>query len=482
MLRNSLFALVLFLVIPIGAGAETDRPDVVVILADDLGYGDLGCYNSASKIPTPNLDRLAAEGMRFLDAHSPSAVCSPTRYGLLTGRYCWRTRLKSGVLWGTSPSLIAPERTTLPMLFRAKGYRTACVGKWHLGFGDAKATDYTKPLRPGVISIGFDSFFGIPSSLDIPPYLYVKDESAVGELSTRIEKSAHRRQKGGGYWREGKIAPGFRHADVLDRLADEAIDVLTARRSPAQPVFLYLPLTAPHTPWLPHESFRRTSGAGYYGDFVVHVDAAVGRVLSAIESAGRQDDTLVVFTSDNGAHWYQRDIDEFGHRANRHLRGQKADIWEGGHRVPFLVRWPGRVRPGTTSNQLVCLTDIFATCAELLGEALPPDSGEDSFSFLARLEGGVPERPRRTIVHHSLDGMFAIRDGRWKLILGLGSGGFSAPRRVDPAKSPNGTEVQLYDLASDPSETLNRARERPEIADRLQVILEGYRTSGRSRP
>jgi arylsulfatase A-like enzyme len=454
----------------------------VLILADDLGSGDLGCYNKESKIPTPHLDRLAAQGMRFTDAHSPSSLCTPTRYGLLTGRYCWRTPLKRGVLQGYSPYLIEPGRMTLASLLKEHGYATAVIGKWHLGLGSEARTDYSKPLVPGPATAGFDYFFGIPASLDMEPYVYVENDRVLAPPTGHIAASAMRRNGGGGFWRAGAIAPGFRHIDVLPRITDKAVEFL-GRQSADRPFFLYLPLTAPHTPWMPTDEFRGKSGADWYGDFVVQVDASVGRLLKTLDDARLAGNTLVLFTSDNGAHWLPSDIENFKHRANAGWRGQKADIWEGGHRVPFLARWPGTVPAGTTSDQLVCLTDVLATLADMLGQQLPADAGEDSFSFLPALKGEKPGagQPGRTaIVHHSGDGTFAIRQGPWKLALGLGSHGFSEPKVIPPR--PGEAQGQLYHLGDDPAEQNNQWLQKPEIVRQLTALLEQYQSKGRSRP
>lgn len=468
--------ILLLVCLPFACRTQPVPPNVVVILADDLGYGDIARYNPATKIATPNLDRIADEGMRLTDAHSPSAVCTPTRYGLLTGRYAWRTRLTRGVLQGYSPNLIDTTRLTLAKLFREHGYATGAVGKWHLGLGSRDSTRYDEPLHPGPNAAGFDYFFGIPSSLDFAPYVYVVNTGLEAAPTDTIGASRHRRRGGGGFWRAGAIAPGFRHADVLPRIAAEAVDFVQEHAEKG-PFFLYVPLSAPHTPWLPAAEFRGASEAGYYGDFVVQVDQAVGRLLQAIDATGRE--ALLVFTSDNGAHWPEADRAAFGHDANGPWRGQKADIWEGGHRVPFLVRWPGRATPGSVSDQLVSLTDLMATSAALLGTSLPRDAGEDSFDFLPVLLGRGAGL-RQTMVQHSLHGMFAIRDGRWKLILGRGSGGFTAPGFLEPG--PGEPAGQLYDLAADPAEAQNLYNGEPAVVSRLTALLEHYQNEGRTRP
>ncbi len=460
--------------------APLARPNVVLVLADDLGYGDPGCYNAESKIPTPNIDRLAAAGVRFTDAHSPSSVCTPTRYGVLTGRYAWRTRLTKGVLDGYSPALIEPGRVTLASLLQGHGYHTACIGKWHLGLGDAPQTDYTQPLSPGPNAAGFDEAFFVPASLDMPPYVFVHNERSTSPPVDEIAGSKMRRHGGGGYWREGAIAAGFRHVDTLPVLAERAV-ALVRQQSAATPFFLYFPLTAPHTPWMPTDEFRGRTSADYYGDFVAQVDATLGRVLDALNERQLADSTLVIFTSDNGAHWQPSDVEQLKHRANAHWRGQKADVWEGGHRVPFVVRWPGVVAPGERSDELVCLTDLMATVAEIVGDPLPSDAGEDSFSILPALRARPSSGPRRkAIVHHSIDGTFAIRCGPWKLITKLGSHGFSAPRDIEP--TPGGPQGQLYHLDDDPAEQHNQWLNQPEMVEQLTQLLTRYQQSGRSRP
>ena len=468
---------------------RAELPNVVVILADDLGWGDLGFYQGASKIPTRNLAILASEGVIFTDAHSPSAVCTPTRYGLLTGRYAWRSRLESGVLGGRSPALIEAGRRTLPSLLSEVGYHTVGVGKWHLGLQEKGPTDYSRPLRPGPVTQGFDTYFGIPASLDMEPYLWIEGDGVEALATETVSASKQRRKGGGGFWRAGAIAPGFRHEDVLVRVGERAVFEIEAhaRGNDGKPLFLYLPLPAPHTPWMPVEEVRGASGAGDYGDFVVQVDGLVGSVMAALERGGLAADTLLIFTSDNGAHWLESDIERYGHLANGNWRGQKADIHEGGHRVPFVVRWPAQMRArgieGSRRDDLLCLTDIFATIAEVVGLSMPDAAAEDSFSQLGAIlavEG--TQEPRQNIVHHSLSGLFAIRQGRWKLILGRGSGGFTAPRRIDPKKLAAGEpHGQLYDLVSDPGESRNLYNDHPAVVERLTELLEKLRKDRRSR-
>jgi arylsulfatase A len=454
------------------------RPNIVYVLADDLGWGDLQCYNRNSAIPTPNADRLASEGMRFDDMHSTSAVCTPSRYGILTGRYCWRGTLKNGVLNGDSPNLIEPGRTTVPSMLKSAGYYTAGFGKWHLGLGNDPHTDYTKPLHPGPLDHGFDHYFGIPASLDMAPYLYFENDRAVEQPTSSTPGSKEPR---GVFWRAGACAPHFRHAEVLPTVTAKAIEFIHQRAAQrSTPFFLYLPLTGPHTPWLPLREYQGKSKAGTYGDFVAEVDDMLGRVLRALDEAGLAQNTLIIFTSDNGADWKLEDLARFVHRANGDWRGEKADIWEGGHRIPFIARWPGTIRPNSASNELGSLADLMATVAAITGIPLPMHSAEDSFNLLPALLAKNTSPIRDSVILHSIDGMFSIRQGNWKLEEGLGSGGFSPPRKVEPA--PGGPTGQLYDLSADPGELHNLYQARPEIVDRLATLLDRYKRQGYTRP
>ncbi len=449
------------------------RPNIVYLLCDDLGYGDVAVLNpSRGKIATPNVDRLAAQGMTFTDAHSGSSVCTPTRYGILTGRYAWRTSLQKGVLGGESPPLVARERLTVAELLRNHGYVTAAVGKWHLGltFGESKSTD---DIVDGPLDHGFDEFFGISASLDMPPFAFIENRRFTEPLT--VEKK---------WLRAGPAAASFEAIDVLPRFTDRAVEFIgKASRSPEKPFFLYLPLASPHTPILPTEAWQGRSGLNSYADFVMQTDAAVGAVLAALDAAGVADDTLVIFTSDNGCSPAAEvpQLEAAGHFPSGDFRGYKADIWEGGHRVPFIVRWPGRVAAGSRSDALVCLTDLFATCADLLDANLPEAAAVDSFSMLPHLLETPGAAVRESVVHHSIDGAFAIRRGRWKLALCPGSGGWAEPR--DAAAREQGLpELQLYDLNADVGERHNAAAEQPEVIAELTALLERMIENGRSTP
>ena len=478
-------------------------PNIIIILCDDLGQGDPGCYNPDSKIPTPNIDRLAEEGMRFTDAHTPSSVCTPTRYGVLTGRYCWRSRLKKGVLGGWGNTLIEENRSTIASMLQSHGYTSAAIGKWHLGLnwrnqaGEAfsnnqqnrDAIDFSRPVARGPLSLGFDHCYLIPASLDMAPYLWLVDDYAQQAPTEHTQGSGRRWSGGGGFWRAGPIAPGFDFYGVVPTSTEASIAfierIATQQRAGENaPFFLYLPMPAPHTPWMPTPEFQGDTDAGWYGDFVAQTDAALGRIMAALDRNGLADNTILIFTSDNGSHWPDAQIEQFDHDANNGWRGQKADIWEAGHRVPFIVRWPSTIQPGTVSDQVVCLTDLFATLADVVGHEPGEDEGEDSISFLPALHGEASEGQRTSIVHHSLNGSFAIRRGDWKLIVNnLGSGGFSSPRLVRPGKddipaSPGG---QLYNLSDDPAEQNNVWEQQPEIVAELSALLEKYQEDGRSR-
>lgn len=464
------------------------NPNIVLIMADDMGYGDAHCLNPMSTLRTPNLDRLAREGMSFTDAHTPSAVCTPTRYGLLTGRYCWRTRLKRGVLNGYSPPLLDSKRRTIGHLMQAAGYHTGIVGKWHLGLGWTRVDqriDFTAVVTGVPNRNGFDSSYIIPASLDFPPYVYIRD-GRVTEPAMVLQA----KQSFPAYLRRGPRSKALIMEEALDHLTERAVEYIGQHKHGDQPFLLYFPLTAPHKPAWPHRRFRGKSGLGDYGDFVTQVDWTVGQVLSALESAGIVEDTLVIYTSDNGSYMHRYEqadqpdhVDDAKipgyrpehHRANGELRGTKADIWEAGHRVPFFVRWPGKVAAGVRCPETICLTDVLATLAELVGSSLDREVGEDSFSFLPLLRGLTKTSARPPVVHHSAGGMFAIRDGKWKLVAGNGSGGRQRPRG-----QPFGQPFQLFDLSSDLGEAQNLLGDHPEVAKRLLATLTRFRESGRS--
>ncbi|MDO6721333.1 arylsulfatase [Psychrosphaera sp. 1_MG-2023] len=450
---------------------KAEFPNIIYILADDAGVGDVSSYNPQSKIPTPNLDELAAQGIRFTDAHSPSSVCTPTRYSVLTGRYSWRSRLKKGVLFGYGTALIEDGRETVASVLKSSGYNTAGIGKWHIGLGSGKKTDYSKPLTPGPIDNGFDYYYGIPASLDMDPYVYFENDKLVQPATLKTGKHGLPRGVGGGeeFWRGGKIAKDFKHIEVLPNIVKRAEDYIVEQKNSKKPFFLYLPLPAPHQPWLPTAEFKGKSQAGAYGDFMVQVDSVVGQIVRATEKAGLTKNTLIIFTSDNASHWYQRDIDEHGHRANLNYRGHKGDIYEGGHRVPFIAKWPNKIPSNQVSDELISLTDLMATAAAITNTTLPANAGEDSVNILPVLtqqNANIP--PRQTTITHSVDGTFSIRLGAWKLIDAPHSGGFNKGKLSQYTDMP---QVQLYNLDSDPSESNNVYDKYPAKVTEMLTLL-----------
>lgn len=453
----------------------TRRPNIVFIMADDMGYGDPGCYNPHSKTPTPCIDGLAKEGVRFTDAHAAGAWCVPSRYGLLTGRYPFRTKLD------LRHSLIDADRMTIASLLKEHGYHTACIGKWHLGFeGGAEKIDFSKPMRGGPVDHGFDYFFGMHASLDIPPYYYIQNDRCVAAPTEHIEASSSPDVTPiqGAFWREGNIAPGFKHDEVLPMFTEKARGFIRehqAQRGDA-PFFLYLALAAPHTPWLPTERFKDVSECGDYGDFVAQVDVSVGSVLHTLKELGLEEDTLIVFTSDNGPVWFEADVARYDHRSTYLLRGMKSDAYEGGHRMPFVARWPNHIPAGSVSDETICFTDMLATFAALVGAGLPQEAGEDSCNVLPAMLGEQYESP----IHEGLVVASSIRQGDWKLIFGDGEGGLS--RRYGGAEPRNPRKIpgELYNLREDLSEITNLYESKPEIVDCLTKLMDLYREQGRS--
>jgi arylsulfatase A-like enzyme len=484
---------------------SSTRPNIVYILADDLGYGDVSCYNPEGKISTPNIDRLASQGMRFTDAHAPSSVCTPTRYALLTGEYAWRSRLPTGVLRGYGRALIATGSYTVSSYLKSAGYHTGVVGKWHLGLdwhikpGHERALtpgsygvrdngmvsdmrpddiDFSIPPHGGPLQLGFDYSFILPASLDMDPYCYLENDTLIESPTGYTQGNDLQTGYTGAFWRPGKMAPSFKFDEVLTTMTEKAVTYVEARALSDRPFFLYLPLAAPHTPWVPTPDYAGKSGAGAYGDFVKMVDDAVGKVLSTLDSLGLAENTLVIFTSDNGPFWRPAFAERYGHDAAGPWRGMKADVFEGGHRVPFIVRWPGRVEAGTVSGAPTTLTNFTATCSAVLGIPLQDSVGRDSYNLLPVLmqeSDTVPGQP--AIVHHSSMGHFAVRQGRWKFIEEPGSGGFSEPSTYEPADGePQG---QLYDLEEDPGESNNLYLKHPVKVKELQAILDGLRHNHR---
>jgi arylsulfatase A len=476
------------------------KPNVVVILADDLGYGDVSCYNpERGRIPTPHIDALAKGGLRFADAHSSSGVCSPTRYALLTGRYHWRTRLQAGIVGVWGAPLIAPDRLTIAGLAKRHGYHTACVGKWHLGWDWPIAADerkhfqglggkgkdkaaaeptadqvaawkrvFSQRIAGGPTTRGFDEYFGtdVPNW---PPYCFIENDRTVGIPTALLPPKEFTNNLAS---LQGPALPDWKLDAILPALADRACDVIARQAKAKAPFLLYLPLTAPHTPLAVAKEWQGKSELKHrYADFVMQTDAVVGRVLDALKAAGVADHTLVVFTSDNGCAPYigAKELEARGHFPSGPLRGYKADAWEGGHRVPFIVRFPGTVKPGSTCSRTIGSVDLLATLADVLGAKLPATAGEDSVSLMPLLRGG--DKPiHEAVVHHSAAGVFAVRSGQWKLILGPGSG------------ATDGTKPHLYDLTADLGEKIDLAAKYPEEVKRLTAMMETFVADGRSTP
>ena len=492
------------LIVASDARAAETKPNIVYILCDDLGYGDVHCLNPDGKIPTPRMDALAREGMIFTDAHSGSAVCSPTRYGVLTGRYAWRSRLQSGVLGGLSPRLIEDGRMTVASLLKSNGYHTACVGKWHLGLDwvkqpgkdvaqlniespqQVKNVDYAQPFANGPLAVGFDEYFGISASLDMVPYTFLRGDR-VEVLPTTEKQFAMMHGRPGGKTRLGPAAPEFEDEHVLPALTKETIRIVETQAAGAkagQPFFIYLPLASPHTPIAPTAEWRGRSGLNPYADFVMQTDDAIGQVVDAVDKAGLRDNTLIIVTSDNGCSPQAKyeELTAKGHNPSYVFRGTKADVFEGGHHVPFLVRWPAKVKAGSTTDQLVWLGDFMATAAEIIGAKLPDNAGEDSVSILPILEGRATGPIHEAVVHHSINGSFAIRQGDWKLAVCPDSGGWSAPRPNNKQATKDLPRMQLFNLTQEINEQTNLEAARPEVVSRLRTLLEKYIAEGRSTP
>ena len=466
---------VLFTSVPSGnLFAADERPNVVIILADDMGYGDAGCYNSQSKCSTPNIDGLAASGMRFTDAHAAGAWCTPSRYGLLTGRYAFRTSLA----W-RDQAVIAEGVHTIGDMLRKAGYATALVGKWHLGFDGGPKRDLRKALTGGPCDRGFDEYFGLPASLDIPDYYWIRNRRVTKPPTIPIADSVSPGWSSiqANFYRGGLRGEDFDMGRVLDRIGDEAVERIKKFTATDKRFLLYVPLTSPHTPWLPGKDFEKNNAAGMYSQFVSHTDNVVGRITRSLSAAGVADETLVIFASDNGPVWYAFDTERFGHDSMGGLRGMKGDVWEAGHRIPFVVRWPGRVPAGSMSDQLVSFVDIAATVANATGSKLPK-SAVDSVSFESAWKKDTSAPIRTELV--AFQEPIVLRQGPWKLIQHAGSAGFLShdPAKpfltddeLNPESNASGAEGQLYNLATDPKETNNLWGDQPERVRRMQERL-----------
>ncbi|MFI3302389.1 MAG: arylsulfatase [Rikenellaceae bacterium] len=468
------------------------KPNIIFILADDMGYGDVSGLNENSKIHTPNLDKMISQGAYFSDAHTSSSVSTPSRYSILTGRYNWRSRLKQGVLSGYSRHLIPTSRTTMASLLKRADYTTGCVGKWHLGWdwnfseqptnidnlsAEGKGViDYTKPITNGPVDLGFDYFWGIAGSLDMPPYVWMHNDmvSAAPDHETQDKKS---------WWRKGPTGPDFVHDQVLPTLTDKAIDFVKESSKKKDPFFLYLPYPAPHTPILPTEEWLGKSKTNQYGDFVMFLDHEVGRLLTALEQIGVDENTIVVFTTDNGCSTTAKfdELHALGHYPSYIFRGNKADLYDGGHRVPCLVQWPAGIKAGSRLDQTICMTDFFSTFAEIAGLEVADNEGEDSFSLKRVFDDtSYTEQIRKATVHHSITGEFTVRCGDWKLLASPSSGGWSFPRPSNKKTLEGLPSVQLYNMKNDPGEKNNVQDQHPEKVKEMFEILRKIIADGRS--
>ena len=461
---------------------QSDKPNIVVILADDYGWGSANCYGGKG-LETPNLDRVAKEGRLFRNAYATGSVCSPTRYALMTGRYFWRTSVKDGmVLPGDSPLHIETNRTTMATVCKAQNYRTAAVGKWHLGLGLGGKTDWNQPLKPGPLAVGFDYFFGLAANIGNPPPVLIENERLFdvqqGELVS-IESGGNKKQG-----LNIKRAP----EDVMPTLARKCVDWINENKNTN--FFLYFAPNAVHEPIVPTSEFTG-SRFGKYGDFIKELDWSVGQVLTALEKNNVLDNTLIIFTSDNGGVVHEQNPNagaamKAGLAINGILRGGKHDIWEGGFREPFIVRWPGKVPAGTTCDDIIAATDVLATLASIVNTKLTDGNAEDSFDVSSSFFGtGKPARDY--IVLQDASANYAIRQGDWKLIERENPPNFpvrgaKGERRMAKAKKESPQHDELYNLVDDPSEKHDVAGKHPNIVKRLRKLLTETRDRGASRP
>ncbi|MEQ9442021.1 MAG: arylsulfatase [Cyclobacteriaceae bacterium] len=491
--RNFIFFYVLAITLVIPAKAQeptSQRPNVIIIFADDMGYGDVSGLNPEARTYTPNLDRLTQKAMLFSNAHASASVCTPSRYGILTGRYAWRSEKAADVCNGFTPVVIEPGRLTVANIFQEAGYATACIGKWHLGIGwqpkegaeevsfdpqtRYSTVDYSKPILNGPNNFGFDYSFVLPASLDMPPYVFIRNHQVVDPeviLTSEVypKKLAdteyfwdkkHSKEDDiywdkGVWWRQGEISKSFRIEDCLTNIQKDGVAYIRKHVADHsdQPFFMYMPLSAPHTPWMPRDQFKGKSAVGTYGDFMLNVDHVVGEIMATLNELDIDDNTMIIFSSDNGAYWPQSEIDLYQHDSNWGTRGQKGDIWDGGHRMPLIIRWPAVIDKRVYNDQLVSLTDLFATFSHIHGQPTPKGSGEDSFSMLPALQGDTDYQIRPSMIHQSSAGMFSFRKGDWKVIEGLGSGGFTSPSHID--SESGGPMGQLYQITTDSLEQDN---------------------------
>ncbi len=476
----------LFLILCLCVPCFAQKPNIVFILADDLGYGDIAALNKKCQIKTPNIDKLVQQGLSFTDAHASSAVCTPSRYGILTGRYNWRSSLKQGVLLEYGSPIIDSGRTTMASMLKKQGYQTASIGKWHLGFNwqttdgqkpidnaTSSNIDFTKPILGGPTDVGFDHFFGIDAP-NYPPFCFIENKMLQGHPTefypVRYDLDC----------RAGKGIPNWSLEKVLPTLQEKAVDYIENATQNKKPFFLFLPITAPHTPIVPDKNFKGKSGLNIYADFVMQVDAYVGEIVKTLEENKALDNTIIVFTSDNGCSPVAnfKELQEYGHNPNYSFRGMKSDAFEGGHRIPCIVQWKQQINGGNKIDKTICLNDFMATFVQITNYSIADNEAEDSYSLLPFFRNKPNKYQREATVHHSLDGSFTIRKDKWKLILCAGSGGWSAPQQ---GKGEEGLpDVQLYDLENDIAETQNLQAVFPKIVKNMTNVLKQYVINGRS--
>jgi len=490
-----------------GCSSISDKkPNIVFILVDDMGYGDVSVNNPYSKVSTPAIDKLAEEGMRFTEAHSAGSVSTPSRYGLITGQYFFRAPKQKGY-WGFLPPHIESNRETIGSLMQNDGYTTACIGKWHLGLNWQKKNsnipirtndtpktgltnvDFSQPISGGPNDLGFDYSFILPGSLDMPPYVFVKNNYVVDpEIILTADVYPHSLNqtvyswdrkhtkendvywKRGVWWRNGEMSKSFKIETCLNTIVDEGLSFIEREGKKDKPFFLYLPLSAPHTPWMPNEKFKNTTNLGTYGEFISQIDHSVEQIVKKITDMGIEENTIIIFSSDNGASWKEEDILQYAHQSSGDRKGMKGDAWDGGHHVPLIIKWPKKIKQKSVYNHDVSLVDFYATFAELTKQEVKKGTAVDSYSFFKVLIGKQTKASRDQIVYISSSGRLAIKKGDWKFIEGLGSAGFSEPTKLEPMK--NGPTDQLYNMKKDASETNNISLEHPEKTEELKLLLE----------
>ena len=491
-MNHTLHSILVALLAMTAPALAQQKPNIVILYADDMGYGDFKANNPDSKIPTPNLDKLASTGMNFTDGHSSSGICSPSRYALLTGRAHWRDF--HGIVNSFGKPAFKKDQLTMPAMLREQGYATAAIGKWHLGWNwdairkpgtpkdsvDFKDFDWSQAIPGGPLDHGFDYYFG-DEVINFPPYAWIENNKVVKAPDTQMDSSKWKKIKEGNWeCRPGPMVTGWNPYDNLPTVTQKSVDFVLSRKGNDQPFFLYVPFPSPHAPIIPNDGFDGKSAAGAYGDFVFETDEACGRILKAIEEIGQTGNTIVVFTADNGPENYAiKRKENLAHDSAAPLRGLKRAIHEGGHRVPTIIRWPGVIKPGTTSDALFAQTDLMATFASLTGYKLPRQAAEDSFDFLPYLRGQTEKAPRTFMVHNTNANAYAIRDGDWVLVNVMPTGEKGARKKQQSGPTPR---TELHNLREDIGQKNNLAAQHPERVKAMQALLDKIHSQGHSAP